>query len=250
MQEESRGWASVKTHWDRLEKRQKVFFVVFVLGAAGALVFTYLSVREGVYTPFKVSLAEIQKNRDLLKDPAVEQEKLSKRIDSDGDGLSDWEEEKIYHSSPYLRSTAGDEMPDNVKIALGENPLCKFGEPCDSTGAMAFNLPTSTYPGMTSSNRSMTDELGNIIMGDNQAGKNFRETAGQAGLELDVENLIPRDPALLRQALLQTGKVTQESLDKVTDDQLLKFFDEAKEELLQENPNLASSATSTKRVQP
>ncbi|MFA6100350.1 MAG: hypothetical protein WC750_05805 [Patescibacteria group bacterium] len=251
MQEESKGLRlEIKTHWDRLEKRQKAFFVVFVLCAVGALVFSYLSVRDGIYSPFKISLEEIQKNKDLLKDPATEQEKLAKRIDSDGDGLSDWDEENVYRTSPYLWSTAGDKVPDNVKIALGENPLCKLGEPCEVTGAMSFDLPTTTYPGMNTSNQNMTDQLGGLLMGNDQVGQNFRDTASQAGVDLSVDTLIPRDPAMLRQALLQTGKVKQEALDAVTDEQLLKYFDDAKAELLKSNPNLAGQSSSTKKAQP
>lgn len=251
MQEESKGLRLVlKTHWDRLTKKQKVFFVVFVLCATGALVFSYLNVREGIYAPFKVSLEEIQKNKDLLKDPTVEAEKLAKRVDSDGDGLSDWDEENIYHTSPYLWSTAGDSMPDNVKIALGENPLCKHGEACDVSGSMTFNLPSSTYPGAELVGNNVQDDLGSILMGNTQAGKNFQDTASQAGVDLTTDNLIPRDPALLRQALLQTGKVKQADLDKLTDEQLLKYFDEAKAEVDKSNANLVRQTTSTQKSQP
>ncbi|MDD5438098.1 MAG: hypothetical protein PHC70_03055 [Patescibacteria group bacterium] len=251
MQEESKGLRLVlKTHWERLTKKQKAFFVVFVLCATGALVFSYLSVRDGIYAPFKVSLEEIQKNKDLLKDPEVEAEKLAKRVDSDGDGLSDWDEEHVYHTSPYLRSTAGDSMPDNVKIALGENPLCKHGEDCEVTGAMTFNLPSSTYPGADMVGSNVQEDLGSILMGNTQAGQNFQNTASQAGVDLSLDNLIPRDPAMLRQALLQTGKVKQADLDKLTDEQLLKYFDEAKAEVEKNNANLAGQASSTQKSQP
>jgi hypothetical protein len=252
MQEESKGLRLVlKTHWDRLEKKQKVFFVVFVLCATGALVFSYFSIREGVYSPFKISLEEIQRSKELLKDPEVEQEKLAKRIDSDGDGLSDWEEEHVYHSSPYLWSTAGDNVPDNVKIALGENPLCKDGEACEVTGSMLFNLPSSTYPGAELVGENVQNDLGDILMGNNQTGQNFRDMANEAGVDLNTDNLIPRDPAMLRQALLQTGKVKQTDLDRVTDEQLLQYFDEAKAEVQASNPNLTGqSSTTQKTTQP
>ncbi len=245
MQEETKGLKlAIKQHWDQLDKKQKSFFVVFVLCAIVALVFTYSSVREGVYAPFRISIKELENNKSMLKDSATEKENYQKRTDTDGDGLSDWDEEHIYHSSPYLWSTAGDGLPDNVKIAMGENPLCKHGETC-TVEAMSFNLPTTTYPGGNMQDSSVKGDLGNIIMGDSQAGQNFRQTASEAGVDMSLDSSIPRDPALLRQALLQTGQVTQADLDKVSDQQLLQYFDEAKVELLKNNPNLSASSTAT-----
>ncbi|MHB8830574.1 MAG: hypothetical protein ACYC44_00405 [Patescibacteria group bacterium] len=245
MQEETKGLKlAIKQHWDQLDKKQKSFFVVFVLCAVVALVFTYSSVREGIYAPFRISIKELENNKSMLKDSDKDKENYQKRTDTDGDGLSDWDEEHLYHSSPYLWSTAGDGMPDNVKIAMGENPLCKHGEPC-TVETMSFNLPTTTYPGSNMLDSNVKDDLGNIMMGDSQAGQNFRQTASEAGVDMSLDSAIPRDPALLRQALLQTGQVTQADLDKVSDQQLLQYFDEAKVELLKSNPNLAASSTAT-----
>ena len=244
MQEESKGLKlAIKTHWNQLETGQKSFFVIFLFCAVGALVFAYLNVREGVYAPFRVSIKDIQAKKDLLKDPAEEQIKLAKRIDTDGDGLSDWEEENVYHTSPYLWSTAGDNVPDNVKLAMGENPLCKLGEPC-TPQAMSFNLPTTTFPLADITPPDVRASLSDIVMGDSQVGENIRQAADEAGVNLDTTDMIPRDAALLRQALLQTGQVTAEQLDKVTDDQLLKYFDEAKVEVQNQSPKL-KVATST-----
>jgi hypothetical protein len=249
MQEESKGLKlAIKTHWSQLEVGQKSFFVIFVFCSVGALVFSYLNVRDGVYAPFRVSIKDIAAKKDMLKDPATEQVKLAKRIDTDGDGLSDWEEENVYHTSPYLWSTAGDNVPDNVKLAMGENPLCKLGEPCTAQ-AMTFNLPTTTFPLADVAGQDVRTSLGDIFMGDSPVGQNFRDTASDAGINLDLNSAVPRDPILLRQALLQTGKVTTEQLDNLTDDQLLKYFDEAKAELEKQNPNLKGTASSTKSGQ-
>lgn len=234
---------AVKTHWKQLKSKQKAFFAMFVLCATIALVFSYYSIREGVTSPWRVSILDIKNQKDLLKDPVITQEETAKRIDTDGDGLSDWDEEKVYHTSPYLWSTAGDNVPDNVKIALGENPLCKHGEKCDVTAAMKFNLPTTTYPGADLLDTNVQDDLSGIIMGDSQIGKSIRQTAGDAGVDMSLQSVVPRDPALLRQTLLQTGQVTQDDLDKVSDEQLLKYFDEAQAEILKQNPNLAATST-------
>lgn len=43
--------------------------------------------------------------------------------DTDGDGLSNWAEQNLYGTSPYLPDTDDDGLPDNVEINLGFNPL-------------------------------------------------------------------------------------------------------------------------------
>ena len=67
----------------------------------------------------------------------------------------------------------------------------------------------------------------------------------EAGVEYDLD-AIPRDAALLRQALMQTGRVDQAKLDSLTDDERLRFFDEAKAEIIANNPAL-NSTTGTKQ---
>jgi len=44
-------------------------------------------------------------------------------IDSDGDGLSDWEEINIYGTDPYLADTDGDGVSDFLEILYGTDPL-------------------------------------------------------------------------------------------------------------------------------
>ncbi|OQB16820.1 MAG: hypothetical protein BWY14_01288 [Parcubacteria group bacterium ADurb.Bin192] len=128
---------------------------------------------------------------------------------------------------------------------MGENPLCKLGEPCTAQ-SMKFDLPTGSFPLMEMSGQpNVNEQLSEILMGENQVGENFRNTADEAGVEYDLD-AIPRDAALLRQALMQTGRVDQARLDSLTDDELLRFFDEAKAEIIANNPAL-NSTTGTKQ---
>ena len=107
-------------------------------------------------------------------------------------------------------------------------------------------MPTGSFPLMEMSGQpNVNEQLSEILMGENQVGENFRNTADEAGVEYDLD-AIPRDAALLRQALMQTGRVDQAKLDSLTDDELLRFFDEAKAEIIANNPAL-NSTTGTKQ---
>lgn len=62
-----------------------------------------------------------------------------KSKDTDGDGLSDYDELYTYNSSPYLHSSAGDNISDGEKVKEGINPNCKKGDAC----SVPTIIPTS-----------------------------------------------------------------------------------------------------------
>jgi hypothetical protein len=222
---------SIRMRWKKLNTEQKIAIIALVIGASFIFVISALRVRHGVYAPFLVSISEYQEKRDLIKDPIAEREALLKRIDTDGDGLSDWSEINVYKTSPYLWSTAGDNIPDNVKIARGENPLCKSGEEC-TIGALNINLPTTTLPFDVAVNQDPAGLLNDVLMGTAPGSNSYQNMAVDAGIDLEtMKSQIPKDPAVLRDAILQTGKVTKEDLDNISDEDLLKLINEAMAEL-------------------
>lgn len=233
-------------HWRKLNKSKRVAFITFVVGAILLFFFSFLNLMDNIASPFRGSLTQLEEDKDLLKDPETESTALAKRTDTDGDGLSDWDEENIYKTSPYLWSTAGDSVPDNVKLALGENPLCKHGEKCDSS-QMKFDLGTSTLPyaDLVSGTNNVNSTLNEYMLGNSTQAKDFQAQASSTGVSLDWKNQIPRDPAVLRKALVDSGKITEDELSKVTDEQLLKMFDEAMTELEQKQANMSSSTQSS-----
>ncbi len=216
------GWS-----WKQANNNQKIAFIIFVVSAVFLLFLSGASVFDGIQAPFRGSVQDLIKNKDLLKDPIVEQEKLERRTDTDGDGISDWLETNTFKTSPYLWSTAGDDVPDNVKLALGENPLCKHGEKC-TPNPMRFDLGSSTLPyADLVKQQQSTNEISSYLTGNTQAAQNLRGMAEQAGTNLDLRSQVPTDPAVIRKALLDSGKITQEELDKVTDERLMQIVDQA-----------------------
>ena len=67
-------------------------------------------------------------NPDLINDemPVVIDDSLSEidpNLDSDGDGLTDYEEIHIYGTNPLVTDTDGDGYPDGEEVRAGYNPL-------------------------------------------------------------------------------------------------------------------------------
>lgn len=54
-----------------------------------------------------------------------------KLVDTDGDGLSDFDEENIFFTSKYLTDSDGDGLSDFSEIEKGLDPNCPTGSSCD-----------------------------------------------------------------------------------------------------------------------
>lgn len=75
-----------------------------------------------------------------FKTPAqLEAERLeeTKSKDTDGDGLNDYEESRVYQTSPYLADSDSDGVDDKVELAKGDDPNCPTGKSCGGLGLAA-----------------------------------------------------------------------------------------------------------------
>lgn len=136
----------------------------------------------------------------------------AKRTDTDGDGLSDWDESNLFQTNPNLKDTCGDSVTDNVRVITGKNLKCIFGQ---SSGAAptssAYTAPILPTP------TSLPPQIPTSAF----AGASSTPGSGGGG------TYIPRDPASIRAAL--KGKVDQARLDATSDEDLLNLYDQAVE---------------------
>jgi len=72
----------------------------------------------------------------------IRKDKL-KELDTDGDGINDYDEMYYYNTNPYLSDTDGDGIPDGKEVALGMNPLernQKTNDKDQQTGGIAEKI--------------------------------------------------------------------------------------------------------------
>src|SRR5258708_2817826 len=60
-----------------------------------------------------------------------------KSKDTDGDGLSDYDEVYVYHTSPYLKDSDSDGIDDKTELKRGTDPNCPEGKQCGPNGGSA-----------------------------------------------------------------------------------------------------------------
>lgn len=195
-------------HPHKLTREQKTGFVLLLIFGILTIGLGFLQMRNNVYGPYAYSFDETAQNEldSILTD---EQVRLQ-AIDTDGDGINNYEELFFYQTSPYLSDTDSDGISDKQEIEDGEDPLCAKGTICDSADEV----------GQTATS---TGTFGTVGSAPIQGQSNLLGTVDKASNpqnEEEIANLIS-DPDQIRKMLLKTGQISQERLNNITDEQLI-----------------------------
>lgn len=197
-----------------LNKNQKIAIASLAVFAILTVALWAAQLKNNIYGPF---------NRPAGKNQAASQadSDLALRTkDTDGDSLSDYDELSLYKTSPYLEDTDGDEIKDGEEIKNGANPNCPKGRTCSGLEETpAGDQATSTAQNNTVN--SLLNQFGatnpaNLPNPENSA-------ANLNGDQFDALKNI--DAVTLRQLLIQKG-MPKETLDKVSDEELMKSYSE------------------------
>lgn len=204
--------------------QQKLSFTMLVVFGILIVVLGFLQMRNTIYTPFVIRASDLADpaNAALFENDQV---KLQS-IDTDHDGLNDYEELQFFGTSPYLPDSDSDGIADKVEIDNHTDPLCPEGKKC------------ATEATSTSTAQGITPVLGNETgIGQNPT------TPAPASILSNLSSL-SQDPQALRAMMLKTGSLSKEDLDKVDDATILQLA----QNLISQQfgaGTVASSSTST-----
>lgn len=124
--------------------------------------------------------------------------------DTDGDGLTDFDELYVYSTSMYLADSDSDGYSDKSEIDGGYDPNCPKGSDC--RGATTTGGGEATTGG------------GGDVSGIGEEESGLSDEAIQ-----ELENLTADE---VRQLLLASGEISQEELDQIDDETLMEVFRE------------------------
>jgi hypothetical protein len=111
-----------------------------------SLVLGIWQLRTSINMPFLPN-SSVTENSGDVNQPAAEQSEDIKALqnrDTDKDGLSDYDELYVYHTSAYLKDTDSDSYEDKTEIQSGNNPNCASGQTCQEIVATANSGSTFT----------------------------------------------------------------------------------------------------------
>lgn len=186
-----------------LSPEQKIGFVLLLIFGILAIALGFLQMRNTIYNPFVIRFQD-ESNAQVFADEKTHLQ----QIDTDQDGISDYDELEFYKTSPYLPDTDSDGLSDKFEIDNNKDPLCPEGELCE----------TQTVPQTTKETKT------ELPISEQPSAADILNQAGQIGDTANVDlSGVVSDPALIRQLLLSTGKITEEQLSKVDDATLMEL---------------------------
>ncbi|OGH59779.1 MAG: hypothetical protein A2725_02050 [Candidatus Magasanikbacteria bacterium RIFCSPHIGHO2_01_FULL_33_34] len=202
----------------KLSSGQKVGFVLLMVFGILTLSMGALQMRNTIYNPFVIRPINYLSSQAFIDDSTRLQQ-----MDTDNDSLTDFEELEFYNTSPYLPDTDSDGIDDNIEIENGTNPLCAEGTDCEillDTNTPEEQIAVESPVSVESGAADFLDLLAESVSLSEQIPDEQLPDPDQLSIELET---LMNSPELLRQILLSTGKITEEQLKNVTDEELLKL---------------------------
>jgi len=235
-----------------LEKANKNSLFWLIILTVVIVFFGFWQIRYNIFNPFK--------------QPGADQEPLEmdiidayKNLDTDEDGLSDYEEMYVYNTSIFLNDSDGDGFSDKDEIDAGSNPLNPDSTPLNKEVTQEKTVLEQEIdpPASGGSEEKFAQEIRDLLI--NQAGLSpeivnslldkdlitlYNETKQETGINLQdlaeqairsgnfsqSEQMIEEiDPQVLRQLLIGQG-VDPKILGQIDDQGLKELFRQSLEQ--------------------
>jgi len=150
----------------------------------------------------------------ISAEESVLSDEMFSEIDTDQDGLNDYEELNFYNTSAYLPDTDSDGLTDKEEVDKGSDPLCPKGEIC----AIAEAEPEV---------EESPEEIITLPAQEQLKSGGLMGASGLGDLTdlASVEELL-KDPALIREALIASGEISQEELNQIDDETLVALIEQ------------------------
>lgn len=210
----------------KLSREQKAgFFFVIVCGLSalilgGQYLWTHLA------SPFVVSYTGPR----FVTGSEAEQAQIAaqKKLDTDTDGINDYDELYVYKSSPYLNDSDSDGVLDGAEITSGQDPNCAVGAECASANLEDVALDQNLQ------------EL------DAQAEALAKE---QAALQQALNDLYDMPPSDIRELLIQSG-ADSAKVQALSDDEVIQMYTSILQQLQSEQQISNSTDSNAQLVAP
>ena len=203
---------SKNSFFSNLPKKQKNSFIFLSVLSLGVLILWVWQINLRLTDPFSVSNGD--KNVSLNEE-TENFNQLALNADTDGDGLSDYEEQSLYNTSAYLTDTDGDNISDRDEVNQGTDPLCAAGAECNNEIKVASQqeniaiIPDSSN-NLAAPNSVDTDSMMNSMLLGQASADDLRVLLLASGVDeqmlqqLSDEELISSYKDMLSQQELQT----------------------------------------------
>lgn len=247
----------LKNYLLTVPKNQGISFVIFV--GLIAFIFGSWKIINTINQSFKSEQNLLLAQQQIQSSVEDQMKNLAelKAKDTDGDGLSDYDENYIYGTSPYLEDNDSDGYSDKLEIETGNDPLCPAGQKClvdsqtKATSKATSSQTTLTAQPLVNPYNISPAEIRQLLInsGLDQASLNeiddtllqqmfvqaYFETESQFGkksnevISQPTDELIISSPAQLRELLIANG-IPAEQVKAISDQELMNLYEEIRAE--------------------
>ena len=211
-----------------LNKSQKIALVFLSIFSLLIIIFWMIQLNNNLQSNTLTQVLKEKGKEEIIDSECnspeclAKKEEEKKQMDSDEDGISDWDEENVYQTSPYLPDSDSDGVDDKVEIVNNQDPNCPKGKTCDNDITDADLVDNNIVnPVLDTSLGDISSVQNNLMQNQNQQVdiSKLSDSQKQDLIKLlETEDLTP-----LRQTLIQSG-VAQEELDKISDEDLINLY--------------------------
>ena len=206
---------------NKLNKGQKISVILLAFFAVLVVFLWSLQFKKSISEPFAYKDSEEKEAESSAFN--ADNEELLKTKDTDGDGLSDWDELYFYKTSPYLEDSDSDGFSDKEEIDSDNDPNCPIGRDCYSAGIVDGDNRVVSEGG-DENNLLLNDLLEQLNMVQDITEKEEQTDKGQEEL---LEDFLGGqiDAAILREMLVGAG-MDENMLNQISDEDLMKSYQE------------------------
>jgi hypothetical protein len=221
------------TQLHQLHRTQKIGFVLLSVFGICVLILGTYQFRTLIYGPF--ALAPIERDNDMAAiEDLFDEELRLQRIDTDGDGISDWDELYVYNTSPYLADTDSDGVSDYDEIFVYKtDPNCPTGADCEifNSGQESTLVDESRGTSVLFGDAMNDTEIllggiadaASIIESQQSVGQDVRfDTSPTMNDEIETIQALIQNPEAIRELLRQTGTLSEAEISAFSDELLIE----------------------------
>lgn len=211
------------------------------------IVFGAFHFKNQIFSPYVYKPVNLNQNQLTVDGLSEDLLGLSQK-DTDQDGISDFDELKVYNTSPYLSDSDSDGLTDLEEIAGGSDPICPKGVNCFAFSDLQAGdqpVPTQVDPSALLGGNLSADQIRQLLLQsgtsadvvnsltDQEVLSVYQEVLaesagvgtgiGSTGINISAEDLANLTPDQVRQLLIDRGGISEADLDLISDQELMQF---------------------------
>lgn len=179
--------------------KEKAEFILLGILALVFLILGFSSIKHRLKAPFTL-------NQKTVAEGADQSLEALKAKDTDQDSLSDYDEQFLYNTSPYIADSDSDGLKDADEISSGADPNCPKGKVCSTSEFRAASSTPSAGPNYGEVDFSSV--IANLGSGGGVTAIDLRRALIDAGIDKKILDSI--DDQTLQSLYLETIKETQQ----------------------------------------